>query len=56
MPAPERASLRLSLVFLRLRRGHLHYNRPVCDFVHPVLKLLANLCFDSGQTKLAARG
>jgi hypothetical protein len=46
MPAPARASAQLSHVFPRVRRGVLHYN-------HPVLKSLANLCFESGQTKLA---
>ena len=46
MPARLRASGQFRCLFRRVRRGFLHYN-------HPVLKLLANLCFEFGQTKLA---
>jgi hypothetical protein len=55
MPARRWAAEQLSGVFPHLPRGVLHHNRPFRNFVHPVLKLPVNLCFESGQTKLAAR-
>ena len=55
MPARRWAAEQLSGVFPHLPRGVLHHNRPFRNFVHPVLKLPVKLCFESGQTKLAAR-